>query len=166
MVGLLLSMGLVGASSFQVLSKDHLVKDYLSLSLITIMFRSYLADQAVDQLFGCLKKGGIKELLDFFPVNKRTPTELTVWFKKENLTAISDVYEKKKVGRITNAIITGIKDLVEKGEDNETITSFLKDTMAEVPIGEADFVAAIWMGLMGTIDWNTKPDQIDAMVVK
>jgi len=166
MIGLLLGLGLAGASSLQVLSKDHLVKDYLSLSLLTIIFRSYLADQTVDQLFGCLKKGGVKELLDFFPVNKRSPAELTIWFKKEGLPSVGDMYEKKRVGRVTNTIITGLKDLVEKDEDNETISSFLKDTIAETPIAEADFVAAIWAGLMGAIDWNTKPEQVDALAVK
>ena len=43
----------------------------MSIAVLTIIFRAYLAEQSVDHLATMLRKGGIKDLTAFFPPNKR-----------------------------------------------------------------------------------------------
>lgn len=166
MLGLLLAQGLANASCLQILTKDHLVKDYLSISLITLIFRAYLTEQPMDHLSSTLKKGGIKEMLDFFPLNKRNPTELDDWFKKEGMENVAEWYKKKRLVKIRDAVISGLKELVEKDESIDSLISFLKDTQAETPVPEADLVGYIWTALIGNVDWGTRPDQVDALAIR
>jgi hypothetical protein len=166
MLGLLISQGLASASCLQILTKDHLVKDYLSISILTLIFRAYLTEQPIDHLSASLKRGGVKEMLDFFPVNKRTLTELEAWFKKENLTEISEWYKKKRMARIRESIISGLKDLAEKDEGADSMISFLKEIQSDSSVAEADMVGFIWTGLMSTIDWGNRPDQIEGLALK
>jgi hypothetical protein len=166
MLGLLLTQGLASANCLQILTKDHLVKDNLSASLVTLVFRAYLADQPIDHLSATLKKGGIKELLDFFPPSKRSPLELEAWFKREGLDNVAEWYKKKRLARMREAVVTGIKDLVEKEEENDAIIAFLKDSQTENPIPEADLVGYIWTGLMGSVDWGTRPDQTEGLALR
>ncbi|PVG01282.1 ARM repeat-containing protein [Serendipita vermifera] len=166
MLGLLLAQGLASASCLQILTKDHLVKDYLSISIVTLIFRAYLTDQPIDHLSATLKRGGVKEMLDFFPVNKRTPTELEAWFKKENLTEVSEWYKKKRMVRVRESIITGLKDLAEKEEGTDAMVSFLKEVQSESSVAEVDMVGFIWTGLMSTIDWGNRADQIEGLALK
>lgn len=166
MLGLLINQGLASAGCLQVLTKDHLVKDYLSVSLLTLVFRAYLNDQPLDHLSAALKKGNIKELLDFFPANKRTPTELEAWFKKEGMENIAEWWKKKRAARIKEATITGLKDMVEKEEDNEAMISFLKDAQSENSVPEVELVGYIWTGLMTSIDWGTRPDQVEGLALR
>ena len=44
--------------------------------------------------------------------------------------------------------------------------SFLKDQQAEQPIPESDLVACIWHGVMATVDWSTRPDQIEGLALR
>lgn len=172
MVGLLISLGLASASCLQVLTKDHLVKDYLALSILTLVFRAYLADQAIDHLSAALKKGGIKEILDFFPANKRNATELDAWFRKEGMAEVAEWYKKKHLAKVRESIISGLKDLAEKEREGdadggkEQMINFVKDVQTETPISEADLVGYIWMGLMGSVDWGTRPDQVEGLALK
>ncbi|KAJ7287529.1 eIF4-gamma/eIF5/eIF2-epsilon-domain-containing protein [Mycena rebaudengoi] len=83
--GLLISQGLANASCLQSLTKDHLVKDNVSVTIVTLVFRAYLLDQSMDHLSSTLKRGGIKDLLAFFPPNKRSSPALEEHFKKEGL---------------------------------------------------------------------------------
>jgi hypothetical protein len=172
MLGLLIGLGLSSASCLQVLAKDHLVKDYLALSLLTLVFRAYLADQQIDHLSAALKKGGVKDLLDFFPVNKRNATELDAWFRKENMPEIADWYKKKHLAKVRENVINGLKELAEKDKDGdgdggkEQMLGFIKDVQSETPIPETDLVGYIWTALMGSIDWGTRPDQVEGLALK
>lgn len=46
------------------------------------------------------------------------------------------------------------------------MVSFLKDQQAEQPIPENDLVTCIWHGLMATVDWSTRPDQIEGLALR
>lgn len=46
------------------------------------------------------------------------------------------------------------------------MVSFVKETQEEQPIPEVDLVPAIWSALMATVDWGTRPDQIEALALR
>jgi hypothetical protein len=43
---------------------------------------------------------------------------------------------------------------------------YLKTKQAETKVSELDMINAIWLAIMDSIDWNAKPDQLDALVIK
>lgn len=46
------------------------------------------------------------------------------------------------------------------------MVSFLKEQQAENPVPESDLIACIWQGLMSTVDWGTRPDQIEGLALR
>jgi hypothetical protein len=46
------------------------------------------------------------------------------------------------------------------------IVSNLKARQDENPIPEAELVACIWQGLMSSVDWSARPDQIEALALR
>jgi hypothetical protein len=93
----------------------------ISITVITIIFRSYLADQSMDHLSSTLKKGGIKDLLLFFPDNTRSPKRLDEHFRKENLIVVADWWAKKQYAAQKEAIIRDLKELLERDESVEHV---------------------------------------------
>ncbi|KAJ7188262.1 hypothetical protein C8R46DRAFT_1054165 [Mycena filopes] len=164
--GLLISQGLANAGCLQSLTKDHLVKDYVSVSVITHVFRAYLGDQSMDHLAGTLKRGGIKDLLAFFPPNKRTSKELEDHFKKEGLAPVAEWWAKKQYAVVKEGIVRDLQELCEREEPPEQIVVHIKARQDESPIPESELVQCIWQGLMASVDWSARPDQIEGLALR
>ncbi|KAJ7346619.1 hypothetical protein DFH08DRAFT_745032 [Mycena albidolilacea] len=164
--GLLLSQGLANASCLQSLTKDHLVKDYVSVSVVTLIFRAYLVDQSMDHLAGTLKRGGIKDLLLFFPPNKRTSKELEDHFKKAGLAPIAEWWAKKQYAVVKEGIVRDLQELCEREEPPKQIVNTIKARQEESPIPETELVQCIWQGLMASVDWSARPDQIEGLALR
>lgn len=43
---------------------------------------------------------------------------------------------------------------------------YLKTRQAETKVGELDMINAIWLAIMDSVDWNSKPELLDSLVVK
>ncbi|KAJ7084390.1 hypothetical protein B0H15DRAFT_394106 [Mycena belliarum] len=164
--GLLISQGLANASCLQSLTKDHLVKDYVSVTVVTLIFRAYLVDQSMDHLAGTLKRGGVKDLLAFFPPNKRSSKELEDHFKKEGLPAVAEWWAKKQYAVVKEGIVKDLQELCEREEAPEQILVAIKARQEEAPIPESELVQCIWQGLMASVDWSARPDQIENLALR
>jgi hypothetical protein len=86
----------------------------VSLSIITVIFRTYLLDQSMDHLASTLKKGGIKDLLTFFPPQKQDAKALEAHFKAEGLTPVADWFTKKQFAVIKEGLVNGLKQRCEQ----------------------------------------------------
>jgi hypothetical protein len=142
-IGLLISQGLANASCLQALTKDHLVKNGtahfipliliscpvtdISVSVVTLIFRAYLLDQSMDHLSATLKRGGIKDLLAFFPPNKRDGKALEEHFKKEGLPQVADWWAKKQSAVVKDSIVKELTDLCEREESPEQASHLPSD---------------------------------------
>ncbi|KAF8210275.1 hypothetical protein K438DRAFT_1903844 [Mycena galopus ATCC 62051] len=156
--GLLLSQGLANASCLQSLTKDHLVKDSVSVSVVTLVFRAYLVDQSMDHLAGTLKRGGIKDLLLFFPSNKRTSKDVEEHFKKAGLLPVAEWWAKKQYAVVKETIVRDLQELCEREESPEQIVTAIKARQEESPIPEPR--------LMASVDWSARPDQIEGLALR
>lgn len=136
----------------------------------------------MDHLSATLKRGNIKDLLAFFPVNRREPKFLEEHFKKEGLTQVADWWAKKQYAVVKESIISELKELCEREETPEHVCPFsnsssiftnktqivsaIKTLQEESPIPEAELVQCIWQGLMGSVDWSARPDQIESLALR
>ena len=78
-----------------------------------MILRSYLAETSMDHLAGALKKGGIKDLLSFFPPNKRSDSVIDAHFRGAGLSQIADWWTRKQNALIKEDIAKAIKESIE-----------------------------------------------------
>jgi hypothetical protein len=119
--GLLISQGLANASCLQALTKDHLVKNDVSAGVITLVFRAYLVDQSMDHLAATLKRGGVKDLLAFFPPNKRDSKTLEDHFKVAGLNQVAEWWAKKQYAVVKESIVKDLRELGEREEPSDQV---------------------------------------------
>jgi len=133
----LISQGLANASCLQALTKDHLVKNGkssskyalsdidssadVSVGVITLVFRAYLVDQTMDHLSGTLKRGGVKDLLAFFPPSKRDAKALEDHFRKEGLTQVAEWWAKKQYAVVKEGIVKDLREMSERDEPMDQV---------------------------------------------
>jgi len=70
----------------------------------------------MDHVAGALKKGGIKDLLIFFPPNKRSDTLLDAHFRSAGLPQVADWWTRKQNARIKEEITKSIKEALERDD--------------------------------------------------
>lgn len=165
-VGLLISQGLANASCLQSLTKDHLVKNDVSMGVLTLIFRAYLLDQSMEHLAGALKKGGIKDLLAFFPPNKREGKGLEEYFKKEGLPQVADWWAKKQYAVVKESLVKELTGFCEREDSPEQIIQAIRAHQEETPLPEVELIHCIWQGLMASVDWSARPDQIEGLALR
>ncbi|GLB37073.1 putative eIF4-gamma/eIF5/eIF2-epsilon [Lyophyllum shimeji] len=165
-VGLLISQGLANASCLMSLTKDHLVKNDVAIGVLTLIFRSYLVDQPMEHLSASLKKGGIKDLLAFFPPNKRETKNLEDHFRKEGLPQVADWWVKKQYAAVKSELVKELTEMCEREDPADQIIAAIKSRQETTPLPEVELVACIWQGAMSSVDWSTRPDQIEGLALR
>ncbi|KAL0955821.1 hypothetical protein HGRIS_002024 [Hohenbuehelia grisea] len=168
-IGLLMSQGLASAACLASLTKDHLIKNDVSLSVITLIFQAYLAEQSIDHLAGTLKRGGIKDLLAFFPENRRTNANLDAHFRGDaNLPQIADWCAKRQYAAVKESIIRELQEMYEREDSNDDIIAAVHNLQSSSasPLPPSELVQCIWTGLMSSVDWSARPDQIEGLALR
>ena len=91
--------------------------------MITFIFRAYLVDQSMDHLAGTLKRGGVKDLLAFFPPNRREGKILEEHFRKEGMPQIADWWAKKQYAVVKEGVIKDLTEMREREDTTEQVKS-------------------------------------------
>lgn len=158
----------------------------VSIDFITTFFKVFLQSQTIEQLGTLLRKSGITDLLAFFPNTKRDRTHLEKHFKAHGLNSVVDYHTKKVNAAVKEEAVARLKEMIAEEESVEDVSlpstrsmtirahhtrsrqmlEYLKTKQAETKVSELDMINAIWLAIMDSIDWNAKPDQLDAIVVK
>lgn len=120
----------------------------------------------MDHLSGLLKKGGIKDILLFFPASKRTPNDLYTHFRAAGLPAVADWYAKKQNSVLKTELVASLKEMCENEEPTESIVAAIREHQSRSAIPEADLVQVIWQGLMASVDWSARADQIEGLALR
>ena len=160
----------------------------VAADVIAIVFRTYIAEQSIDHLASTLKKGGIKDLLLFFPLNKREDKVLDEFFRKQGLAQVADWWTKKKYAILKEDVIKTIKEHLQHGDstpdvgrdylesnffviDHEfcfsyQIVSAIQTKQEEQSLPESELVQCIWTGLINSVEWSARPDQHEGLIIK
>lgn len=162
------------------LSKDHVVKDGVALDFLTAFCKQYFASkQTIDQLGSAIRRSGLKDIASTIPLQTRTRQYLDDHFKQAGLPQVNEWYAKLALGEVKDQTISNLASLINDEEPVATVSrpnialsayscqivETLKTQQAEKPVPEAELVDWLWQGLMKTIDWTARPDQLDAAVV-
>ncbi|KAI0087999.1 eukaryotic translation initiation factor 5C [Irpex rosettiformis] len=164
--GIMMAQGLAQAGCILALTKDHLIKNDVSVEIITLIFRAYLAEQSMDHLSTALRKGGVKDLLAFFPPNKRQDKYVDEHFRKAGLPQVADWWTKKQYAALKETIIAAIKDSLNNDEPHGEVVAAIKARQTERPLPDTELVQCIWQGLISSVEWSARQDQNDALAIR
>jgi len=165
-IGLILAQGLASAACLQSLTRDHLVKNDISVNVLTAILRAYIAETSMDHLAGALKKGGIKDLLTFFPPNRRSDAILDSHFRGAGLPQVADWWTRKQNALIKEAVSKVIKDALEREDQPSDVIAAVRSVVEERPLPDSELVTSLWQGLMAQVDWSARPDQIEGLALR
>jgi len=161
-----MSQGLATSAPLLTLTKDHLVKDDVSISFITIVFKIYLLDQSMEHLSATLKRGGVKDLLGFFPENKRNAKNLEAHFKGAGVPQVAEWYAKKQSAVAKEGAMLKVKEMCEAEDSVGEIATAVQALQTELALPDSEVVQCIWQGFMLSIDWSARPDQIEGLALR
>ncbi|KAH9931156.1 eukaryotic translation initiation factor 5C [Epithele typhae] len=165
-IGLLMSQGLASASALSSLTKDHLVKNDLSANVVSLAFRAYLSAQSMEHLAGTLKRGGIRDLLLFFPPSKRDDRTLDAHFRAAGLPQVADWWTKRQYASLKEAVIAQLREMLARGDTHADVVAALRARQDEAPLPEAELVSCIWQGLIASVEWSARQDQNEALALR
>lgn len=94
----------------------------VAINTVTTIFRTYLAEQSIDHLSSALKKGGIKDLVGFFPPNKRNAKTLDAHFREAGLPQVADWYAKRQALIAKDVMLKELKERLENEDSNESVS--------------------------------------------
>lgn len=90
-----------------------------------MIFRAYLGEQSIDHLAATLRKGGIKDLLAFFPPNKRDDKTLEEHFRGAGMPQVADWWTKRQYAAVKENIISTLKDMLSNEEGHTEVGAVL-----------------------------------------
>lgn len=86
-----------------------------------MIFRAYLTEQNIDHLAAALRRGGIKDILAFFPGNKRDDKAFDEHFRKAGLPQVAEWWTKRQYAALKEDIMTTLRDILERGESHADV---------------------------------------------
>jgi len=86
------------------------------VNVLTVILRSYITETSMDHLAGALKKGGIKDLLTFFPPNRRSDVILDAHFRAAGIPQIADWWTRKQNALTKEDVVKAIKEALERDD--------------------------------------------------
>lgn len=152
------------------MKREHLVKDGTSLAFLTAFLKSYTepvstgsgCGETVESLSSMLRKLNLADLLDFFPLQKRSVTELQKEFKDKKVDPkITEWYLKLVEGWKSNGILRKLEELTDDSgqgrASNEELINYLStEAKPTTNMADADFIVLVWQGLMSNITAMTE----------
>jgi hypothetical protein len=95
------------------------------VNVLTSILRAYIAETSMDHLTSMLKKGGIKDLLTFFPPNRRSDAIIDAHFRGAGLPQVADWWTRKQNALIKEEIAKAVKDAFEREDQPSDVRPFL-----------------------------------------
>lgn len=120
----------------------------------------------MEHLAGALKRGGIKDLVLFFPPNKRDDKTLDEHFRKAGLPQIAEWWTKRQYASLKDGIIKQLQEQLANDDAHSDIVAAIKARQDEQPLPEAELVSCIWQGLISSVDWSARQDQNEALALR
>jgi hypothetical protein len=96
----------------------------LAVSVLTTILRAYIVEMSMDHLAAALRKGGIKDLLVFFPPNRRSDAVIDAHFRGAGLPQVADWWTRKQNALIKEEIGKAVKEALEREEQPTDVCLF------------------------------------------
>eukprot|EP00244_Chara_vulgaris_P006673 TRINITY_DN251_c0_g1_i2.p1 TRINITY_DN251_c0_g1~~TRINITY_DN251_c0_g1_i2.p1 ORF type:complete len:420 (+),score=113.72 TRINITY_DN251_c0_g1_i2:563-1822(+) len=154
--------GLPPENIFTCLFNDAMVSKGSVLGFVTNVFKVFLEESTLDELVALLKRAKVEDrMLEFFPMQKRTPEYFAEHFMKEGLSEIVEYNRKKVFDVMLKELHTSLSELMSEGGPANLgdAIELVKQRRKEGELPDVDIVKTIWEAMMDAVQWSGKNQQ-------
>lgn len=125
----------------------------------------------MEHLGGTLRKGGVRDLLLFFPQTKRAQANvIESHFKSAevNLPQVAEYWQKRQQKGLRDQTVARLSEMLQEEEEvpQSQVVEYLKSQMKTAGVQPDEFIPFVWEGLMKAVDWTARQDQLEGAVLK
>lgn len=104
------------------LTKEHVVKDNVSLNFLTAFAKTYLAKQNMDHLGLTFRRSGLKDIALTIPHQTRSRKQVEDHFKAEGLPMVGEWYNKMAMNESKEDLVQNIVRMLNDEEPTEQVS--------------------------------------------
>ncbi|KAJ1965449.1 hypothetical protein IWQ62_002664, partial [Dispira parvispora] len=158
---------LVPLSAVTALLHDHLVKEGMALVCLTAILKIALNELGIQQLGRLLTKNKLdSRLIEFFPPNKQDEESFARHFEVEEMKAIVDWHHGVRENTLKVELVDHVREMVQEEESARDVASYIAKCSRENHWSESDVATLVWDAVMGAVDWATRPETVEAQVLR
>lgn len=131
-----------------------------------MIFRAYLAEQSMEHLSTALRKAGVRDLLAFFPPNRRSDKVLDEHFRAAGLPQVAEWWTKRQYASLKEGIMNTIREMLANDDSHADIVTAIKTKQEEQPLPDTELIQCIWNALISSVEWSARQDQNDALAIR
>lgn len=166
-MGVCMAAGMGNASCLGILFEDHLVKDGLSLTFATDLFKAWLTEKDINAVATVLKRAGLEgKLMNLLPVNKRNLANFEAHFREAGLQPICDYQRAKQTMEVKRELQKQMEDMIQDEDPTKDVIIVVKESMAKNCITEPEVAVMAWHVLMASVEWNKKEELVAEQALK
>jgi len=167
LTAIFLSNSQIPATVLTSLFQDYLVKDGTALEFIVDVFNTWIKERDMNNVSTVLRKSGIENrLMEFFPINKRTPEIFEKTFQEKGLGQIVVFQRAQENAGVRKELQKQLLQMIKDEEPVKDIIALVKDHMTKYNFSEHDAVVLIWNVLMDGVEWNKKEELVAEQALK
>jgi len=144
---------------FNSLRNEHLIGKGTVLKFITLLFQQYLTlkGATLDDLVCVLKRARVEDgLLEFFPMNKRTPQDFAAHFNSVGMPELVAWQNTRVFDIVLDEMSAAISEIIKEGGNAAAIQQQIKLKRKEAVIEDAVILKTLWDSAINSFPWSTK----------
>lgn len=152
---LLLMEGIIPPNLLSGLTQDHLLKDDVSISFATSLFRTWLQERDMQSLTSTLKKATIDpSLQDIFPPPKRNLDTIQNYFAEQGLNEMVQHVKSQKAHNNRKMFVSRLKLFVNDDEYKTTeLANYIKEAIEEQKVTPTYTLQILFSVIATCGDW-------------
>jgi len=167
MTALWICNGSLSPNVLAVIAVEHLVKDNVALNFILEVFVIWKNEKGISNVVSNLKKAGLEtKLMEFFPINKRTPETFQNAFQEKGLAEIVKLQKAQASQEVKRDMQKYVSTALEENKPGKDIITDVKDFSAKNNLVEYEVLTILWTTLMAAIEWNKKEELVADQALK
>jgi len=154
----LLIEGIIPPTLLSALTQDHLVKDDVSASFATSLFRTWLEERDMASLTSTLKKASLDPTLqDLYPTHKRSLDQIESYFQEKGMNELVNHVKAQRANANRKNFISRIKRYINEEECNITeMSQFFKDSVEQGKVTEPYALQIVFSAIANSGEWATQ----------
>jgi len=131
------------------------------------VFTVWKQEKGISNLVSALKKSGLEtKLMDFFPLNKRSPDQFNSVFEERGLAEIVKLQKAQANQEVKKDLQKYVNDALADNKPAKDIIAEVKEYSQKYSLVEHEVVTILWTSLMGAVDWNKKEELVAEQALK
>jgi hypothetical protein len=120
----------------------------------------------MDHLATALRKASVRDLLAFFPPNRRSDKILDEHFRGAGLPQVAEWWTKRQYASMKEGVMNTIREMLSNDDAHSDVVAAIKSRQEEQPLPDSELIQCIWQALISTVEWSARQDQNEALAIR